>query len=215
MSILQYPAKLPIFDQPHRSITMKKSLFLFFAAALMFVGTNASAQVSFGAGPATRLYFEKGQKVNYTYGVSMYFEDSRRVSDYFGYSAGLDFGTYGKKDFFSANEGLNEVYVDIPVRAKLYIPVSDGFQLYFFGGVAPSVCVSSNVTTENGKSSRFDEGMGYSRYDVLAGGGIGMEVGERFKFTFGYDHGIMDRDKTDLGVMRVGAAKVGVAFGFD
>ena len=194
---------------------MKKSLLLtLFAAGLMLVGVNASAQISFGAGPATRLYFEKGKNVNYTYGVQMCFEDSRRMTDYFGYSAGLDFGTYGKNDFFSAAEGLSEVYVDIPVRMKFYIPVSDDFQLYFFGGVAPSVCVSSNVKTENGKTSRFGEGGNYSRYDVLAGGGIGMEVGERFKFTFGYDHGIMDRDKTETGVMRVGAAKVGVAFMF-
>lgn len=180
----------------------------------MAAGVNASAQVSFGAGPATRLYFEKGADVNYTYGVQLSFEDSRRASDVFGYSAGIDFGTYGKKDFFSANEGLSEVYVDIPVRVKFYLPFSEDFQMFFFGGVVPSVCVSSNVKTENGKTSRFGEGVGYSRYDVLAGGGIGMEVGERFKFTFGYDHGILDRDKLDPGVLRVGAAKVGVAFMF-
>ena len=119
----------------------KTFLLIFAAAALMLAGANASAQVSFGAGPTTRLYFEKGQNVNYTYGVQVNFEDSKRLTDVFGYSAGIDFGTYAKKDFFSETTDLSEMYVDIPVRAKFYIPFSDDVQLYFFGGVVPSMCV--------------------------------------------------------------------------
>ena len=64
---------------------MKKTLLLIFAAAaLMLSGAKASAQVSVGAGPATRLYFEKGQTVDYTYGVQLNFEDSKRLTDVFG-----------------------------------------------------------------------------------------------------------------------------------
>ena len=60
---------------------MKKTLLLIFAAAaLMLAGANASAQVSVGAGPATRLYFEKGKTVDYTYGVQLNFEDSKRLT---------------------------------------------------------------------------------------------------------------------------------------
>ena len=147
----------------------KTFLLIFAAAALMLAGANASAQVSFGAGPTTRLYFEKGQNVNYTYGVQVNFEDAKRLTDVFGYSAGIDFGTYAKKDFFSETTGLSEMYVDIPVRAKFYSPFSDDVQLYFFGGVVPSMCVSSQVKSESGKTSRFFEGSDYFRYDVLAG----------------------------------------------
>ena len=210
---MQYPAKLPIFDQPHRSITMKKSLFLFFAAALLFVGTNASAQVSFGAGPATRLYFEKGQNVNYTYGVQMSFEDSKRATDVFGYSAGVDFGTYGRKDFYSEESGLSEMYVDIPVRMKFFLPFSGDFQMFFYGGVVPSICISSMKKTANERFSRFDGLTDYTRYDVLAGGGVGIELNESFRFSLGYDHGIMDRYKNEE-VLRVAAVKFTVAFLF-
>ena len=193
---------------------MKKTLLLIFAAAaLMLTGANASAQVSVGAGPATRLYFEKGQTVDYTYGVQLNFEDSKRLTDVFGYSAGIDFGTYGKKNFFSETSGLNEIYVDIPVRAKFYIPFSEDFELYFFGGVVPSICASSLIKTESTRVNRFEGASYYSRYDVLAGGGIGLELNESFRFALGYDHGILDRYKDDR-VLHVAAVKFTFSFLF-
>lgn len=193
---------------------MKKFLFLLFAAAaLMLSGANASAQVSVGAGPATRLYFEKGQTVDYTYGVQLNFEDSKRLTDVFGYSAGIDFGTYGKKNFFSETSGLNEIYVDIPVRAKFYIPFSEDFELYFFGGVVPSICASSLIKTESNKVNRFEGASYYSRYDVLAGGGVGVELNESFRFALGYDHGILDRYKDDR-VLHAAAVKFTFSFLF-
>ena len=192
---------------------MKKTLLLLFAAALMLAGVNASAQVSIGAGPATRLYFEKGQTVNYTYGVQLRFEDSKRLTDVFGYSAGVDFGTYGKKDFYSETTGLGEMYVDLPVRAKFYIPFSGSTEMFFFGGVVPSMCVSSNIKTETGKTSRFGEGSDYFRYDVMAGGGVGIELNEQYRFTLGYDHGLLDRYK-DAGVLHTAAVKFTISFLF-
>lgn len=193
---------------------MKKTLLLIFAAAaLMLTGAKASAQVSVGAGPATRLYFEKGQTVDYTYGVQLNFEDSKRLTDVFGYSAGIDFGTYGKKNFFSETSGLNEIYVDIPVRAKFYIPFSEDFELYFFGGVVPSICASSLIKTESTRVNRFEGASYYSRYDVLAGGGIGLELNESFRFALGYDHGLLDRYKDDR-VLHAAAVKFTFSFLF-
>ena len=193
---------------------MKKTFLLIFAAAaLMLSGLNASAQVSIGAGPATRLYFEKGKTVDYTYGVQLNFEDSKRITDTFGYSAGVDLGTYGRKNFYSETSGLSEMYVDIPVRAKFYIPFSEDFELYFFGGVVPSMCVNSLIKSESGKYNRFDGVASYSRYDVLAGGGFGVELNESFRFAIGYDHGLLDRYKDDF-VLHVAAVKFTFSFLF-
>ena len=193
---------------------MKKTLLLIFAAAaLMLTGANVSAQVSVGAGPATRLYFEKGQTVDYTYGVQLNFEDSKRLTDVFGYSAGIDFGTYGKKDYFPEGAGLNEMYVDLPVRAKFYIPFSEDFELYFFGGVVPSICASALIKTESTRVNRFEGASYYSRYDVLAGGGIGLELNESFRFALGYDHGLLDRYKDDR-VLHAAAVKFTFSFLF-
>lgn len=193
---------------------MKKLLFLtLFAAALMLAGANASAQVSVGAGPATRLYFEKGSTVDYTYGVQLNFEDAKRLTDVFGYSAGIDFGTYGNKKFYSETAGLNEIYVDIPVRMKFYIPFSEDFEMFFFVGVAPSICASSRIKTESTNVNRFEGASSYFRYDVLAGGGVGMELNESFRFALGYDQGLLDRYKDDR-VLRVAAVKFTFSFLF-
>ena len=184
-----------------------------FAAGVMLAGANASAQVSVGAGPATRLYFEKGQNVDYTYGVQLTFEDAKRLTDVFGYSAGVDFGTYGNKKFYSETAGLNEIYVDIPVRVKFYIPFSNDFEMFFFGGVAPSVCASSRIKTESTTVNRFEGASSYFRYDVLAGGGVGVELNESFRFALGYDQGLLDRYK-DERVLRVAGVKFTFSFLF-
>ena len=193
---------------------MKKTFLLIFAAAaLMLAGANASAQVSVGFGPATRLYFEKGKTVDYTYGVQVNFEDSNRLTDVFGYSAGVDFGTYGRKDFYSETSGLTEMYVDIPIRAKFYVPMGGSTELFFFGGVAPSMCVSAVSKTDSGKINLFTSGSNYTRYDVLAGGGLGLELNESFRFSVCYDHGLLDRYKDDR-VLHVAAVKFTFSFLF-
>ena len=200
---------------------MKKTLILLLSAAtLMLAGVKASAQISIGADPATRLYFD--DKVSYTYGVQLSFEDSMRLSDLFAYSAGVDFGTYSKKDFQIPGVTLSEMYLDLPVRAKLYLPFGGDFEFFFFGGIAPSVCLSSHNNLDTEKFTRFGEKSSYSRYDILAGGGIGLEVAERIKFTLGYDHGLLNRDKVQVatggpamaGSLHVAAAKLNVAFMF-
>ena len=191
---------------------MKKTLILL--VTILIAGATASAQVSFGFGPATRIYYSKD--VNYTVGVQVSFEDSQRVSDYFGYCAGVDFGTYKKSDYFLQETGLTEMYLDIPVRAKFYIPFSDDFQLFFFAGPSPSVCIGSHVVSgsDKNKTSRFGENSNYSRFDVLAGGGIGCEIAERLKIALGYDHGLLNRDKGNITDLHVAAAKLSVSYMF-
>jgi len=191
---------------------MKKSLiFVLAAAAMMLAGVNASAQFSIGVGPATRFYFANNHDAIYGVGVQVSFEEGKRMSDYFGYSAGLDFGTYKNKEYYGTGASLTEMYVDIPVRAKFYLPLGGNFDLFLFGGAVPSVCVSSHLKSGDIKSSLFDEGFSYSRFDVLAGGGVGVEFAERLKIALGYDHGLLDRDQSDAKTMRVAAAKFTVS----
>ena len=195
-------------------IAMKKSLILVLAAAaMMLAGANASAQISLGAGPATRFYFANDRDVIYGVGVQVNFEDSMRTSDWFGYSAGLDFGTYKNKEYYVPGTSLTEMYVDIPVRMKFYLPLGGDVDLFLFGGPVASVCVRSHLNVGDVKTSQFEEGSTYSRYDVLAGGGIGMEIAERFKVALGYDHGLLDRDKNsnEASTMHVAAAKFTVS----
>ena len=201
-------------------IAMKKTLILL--TALLIAGVSASAQISLGFGPATRIYYAKSdvnsgnviKDVSYTIGVQVNFEDSHRVSDAFGYSAGIDFGTYKKSNFYASSTGLSEMYVDIPVCAKLYMPFSDDFQLFFFGGIVPSACISSNIISGSGKSSRFGKNSTYSRFDALLGGGIGCEISERIKLALGYDYGLTNRSSDKITDLHVAAAKFTFSYMF-
>lgn len=190
---------------------MRKTLMMLFAAlAISAAGVRVSAQPSIGLGSTTRLFFQDKQDVMPLYGVQINFEDSRMVSDWFGYSAGIDFGTYRKKNLVytlagTLVNGLTEMYVDIPVRAKFYIPFSDDFQLFAFAGPVPSVCLGSHTVQD--KVNNFGDKSSYSRFDVMAGGGIGVDAFEHLRISLGYDHGLLDRDKTDL-KLKTGVAKL-------
>ena len=137
---------------------MKKTLIVSLAAAaLLLAGSQASAQVSFGFGPAARMFFENGQKSpSVIYGVQAGFEESKRTSDYFGISAGVELSTF-KKDAFFESSGLSEMYVDVPVRLKIYIPFSYDLQMFVFGGPVPSLCIGSHFLNGTDKASRLDK----------------------------------------------------------
>lgn len=200
---------------------MKKVLFVALAAAAMLLaGTQVSAQVSFGFGPAARVFLANGESLsldNAVYGVQVGLEESSRVSDYFGYSAGVELSTFKKDAYFSTasgDAGLSEMYVDIPVRLKIYIPFSYDLQMFIFGGPVPSVCIGSHVLSGSSKESRFGENSNYSRFDVLAGGGIGLEAFEHLKVSLSYDHGLLNRDKNDNATLNSALAKFTIAYMF-
>lgn len=203
---------------------MKKALIVSLAAAaLLLAGSQASAQVSFGFGPAARMFFEKGHEKSQTstvFGLQAGFEEGQRVSDYFGYSAGVELSTFKKDAFFgvgsdaSTAAGLREFYVDIPVRLKVYVPLNFDLQVFVFGGAVPSVCISSQMLLESEKVNRLAKDSDYSRLDVLVGGGVGIEAFEHLKVTLGYDHGLLDRDKRDGHELKCGLAKFSVAYLF-
>lgn len=193
---------------------MNKVLTVILAsAALLLAGWDASAQFSIGAGPATRLYYNGEDPVTNIVGVLVGFEDSNRSSDYFGFSAGLDFSVFKKRDFYSAEEGLSEMYLEMPVRMKFYIPMNS-VDLFFFGGPVPSLCINSKLIKASGSENRFKDPSNYSRFDVLAGGGIGLEIAQHLKLALGYDHGLFDRDKTEEGKLKTGMAKFTVGYMF-
>lgn len=198
-------------------MNMKKSVMISIAAAaLMLIGANASAQIGIGIGAGTRIFKAKGiEGARYMPGVMVSFEDSQRVSDYFGYSAGIDFGTYKERGAADKTSGyMTEMYIDIPVRAKFYLPVSDNFELFLFGGPVPSVCLSAHRVTSAGKVNWFEASTNYTRYDVLVGGGIGADIAGHLRVTVGYDYGLLDRDGTDVVNLKMSIAKVGVTYLF-
>ena len=107
---------------------MKKTILALMAlSAMMLFGTKMSAQTSIGFYNGARAYVNSldGASENksggaYIGGIS--FEQNLR-GRVLGLSVGADLGLAAKNDFLDVKDStLLESYLDIPVRAKLFIP---------------------------------------------------------------------------------------------
>ena len=218
---------------------MKKFLPIVLAAAVMLLaGAHASAQVlmrdtfqafdwnrdvvSFGFGPAARIHYQTGKETLVTYGFKVGMDERIRYSEFFGVSSGVEFSTFRKYTLpfqpvpavpYVADDRM-EMYLEVPVRIRLYIPFSRNFEVFFFGGFVPSLCLASLSVFEGDYVSDFGLDKETSRVDVMAGGGLGVEVGERVSVTAGYDYGLMDHDGSDPVIWQTSAIKLSLAILF-
>jgi opacity protein-like surface antigen len=218
---------------------MKKSLLITLSVAVMLLaGVHASAQVlmrdtfqafdwnrdvvSFGFGPAVRIHSETGKETMVTYGFNVGMDERVRYSEFFGISSGVEFGTYRKYTLPfqpvpavpSVADDRMEMYLEIPVRIRLYIPFSRNVEVFCFGGFVPSLCLTSLSISDGEYVSDFEIGGDTSRVDVMAGGGLGVEIGERVGVTVGYDYGLMDHNSQDLVIWQISALKFSLSILF-
>lgn len=234
---------------------MKESLLIILAAAVMLLtGARASAQVplrdtyqafdwnrdvvSFGFGPAARIHSITGKGTFATYGFQVSMDERIRYSEFFGFSAGIDYGTYrmyalpfsplpsstGTPAYTvdpetgypssgapSLDDDRVEMYLEVPLRALLFIPFSRNIEMYVFGGFVPSLCLDSRSLVNGSYESDFGDDerrKDNSRVDVLGGGGLGVEIGERVCISMGYDVGLMNRNRGGIKVWQASTAKL-------
>jgi len=195
---------------------MKKLFAILAIVAFFFAGAReASAQISIGAGSGSRAYlFTDAQGVTVIGSaptVSVDFEANFRLTRLFGLSVGADVaGVAGYHFMKDKTKNLGEIYFDIPVRAKLYIPISRQVELYVFGGPVASLdCLSVDAHVK-GTTDNFETNPTLTRFDVMLGAGLGIEIIKHIRATVGYDHGLIDRDtnpnvKIHTGVLKVAA----------
>ena len=202
---------------------MKKVLAI--AAALLLIGTSAFAQ-SFGAG-----YVQSTQSNGSDSAASNGFYAG------FGYTAeiapgiALNPGIYYEfltassasnlGNFLTYNGKTTEHYVNVPLHISLAYSFAPTFKLFVYGGPTASLGIASN-TKESGSIAGFGgtsttdnyASGDYSRFDILAGGGVGAEVMKKFRVNVGYDFGLLDRNKSDNGTLKRNRLTAGVAYVF-
>ena len=203
---------------------MKRIITLVAAVVMMAFATNSFAQMSVGAG-----YLHAGDQVtlkgleavevgmNGAYAGVSY---NLPISDLIGVTPGLYYSFLYTKD--SAFEGalgakVIEHFVNVPVYFNVGFDISDNARFFVFAGPTVQLGLSSKATaTVLGQSVDVDryEAGGYSRTNVLLGGGLGLNLG-RFQITAGYDHGMFNLDTEDDGTKRIKRyAKAGIAYLF-
>lgn len=201
---------------------MKKSFIIIVAAiAMMFAGNKLSAQTSIGFYQGSRAYVQNienaDDKSNYgAYAFGISFEQNARLGKILGLSLGADLGLAAKNDYLvdTPDATLLESYLDIPIRAKIYIPLGSAVDFNIFAGGVPSFCLSSNTKVGDADPIKNLSEDGYQSFDVMIGGGVGLEIIDHIKLALSFDIGVFDRNKSDLIEMHSGALKFTAAYMF-
>lgn len=199
---------------------MKETFFLLSLIACFFVAAQtADAQISLGVGSGSRIYtFQEGNnpaKPGVAPTISVEFEANFRLSRVFGLSVGADLaGVVGYHFMNNKNKNLGEIYLEAPVRAKLYIPLGSKVDLYIFAGPVASVNLVSGDFHAKQITDYYQTIPELRRFDVMLGGGVGIEIIRHIRATVGYDHGLINRDGRPGYNSHTGALKVAAYYMF-
>ena len=212
---------------------MKKVFTAIFAAALMLIGTEAFAQLSFGAGyinAADKSVVKENVTNSTTTGTvdlnGVYAGASYNI--YLGFVDGLGFapGAFVTAMFGKKNEvNYSDIALNVPVHVTYAYELTPDFKVFGFGGPALSVGLLKKASfTENGTTHTTDYynkdyDTTFERINVLLGLGCGFEVAELVQVTIGADFGLLPQYKAEnsFGSMKYSRPyqlKVGVGYRF-
>ena len=212
---------------------MKKLFTTLLAASMMLAGTTVFAQnlcleAGFGLSSTKFDLPLINDKTADLYGgtIGLSYEIPV-VQDVFGVAPGVQFGYFtGSKvelPFNLGEAGFAESYVAVPIDLNLHLAVSDDMKFLVFAGPTLDLGITSTVKRDGSdKSLDFYEGTlsdlsKYTRYDVLVGGGLGLDVMNAVRFTVRYDYGLVNRNggsTSDLLKIHRSQLKLGVGFLF-
>ena len=190
---------------------MKKIVTLLSAALMLLAGTSAFAQMSVGAGYVNSTDIVKlgnDSKTTGTAGNGFY----AGISYTAPLAAGLNFTPGVYYEFLTANEVASasvlnisgretEHYINIPLTFSYGTDLSSDFRFFVYAGPTASVGLASTtkvsadvvgIKVEGGTVNNYDN-ESYGRFDIMLGGGIGCEFHDNFRFTVGYDFGMLNR----------------------
>ena len=208
---------------------MKKIVTLLSAALVLLAGASAFAQTSVGAGYLSSVNVNKSgnssEALNGFYaGVGFTVPITAGINFtpglYYGYITKSNASNFGS--IASASGKLQEHYVNIPLHFSYSLDLSQGFRLFAYAGPSASIGVASTYTLSgnvagisgSSKTDNYKDGSNYNRFDVMLGGGVGLEFNDMIRFQVGYDWGMLNRYNSDNVNVHRNQLTAGVAFLF-
>ena len=188
---------------------MKKFVILISAALLLLAGSNAFAQISVGAGyvnSTESIKFGKNDdaSTNATNGFYAGIGYTLPLTAGLNFTPGVYYEFLTKKDVASvggltASGTLMEHYLNVPLHFSYGASPAAGIRIFVFAGPTASLGLASTTDSNasvgsisvGGKTDNYD-GTEYGRFNVLLGGGAGLEF-SRIRLTVGYDYGLLNR----------------------
>ena len=192
---------------------MKKIVTLLSAALMLLAGTSAFAQMSVGAGYVNSVDYVKLGKdqsaksnggsgfyagVSYTAPLAAGFSFTPGV-----YYEFLTAETVAGDSAFAVGGRETEHYINVPLTFGYGFDLSRDLRFIAFAGPTVNVGLASStkvsasssligVKLDGGVYNNYDN-EDYGRFDIMLGGGIGLEFRDDFRLTVGYDFGMLNR----------------------
>lgn len=195
---------------------------------MMLIGTNAFAQLSIGAG-----FVNSTTSLNVSIaGITAAKADAMLNGFFVGGSYNIPIGTSGlgvapgiQFSYLTNNDvnlyftkgDFSETYLSVPVDLNFGVELADGIKGLIYAGPTFSYGLTSKVKSGSLNYDIYDGQLDnltdYKRFDVILGGGLGVEFYDMVRFSVGYDWGMLDRGPSAVEVRR-NQLTVGISYIF-
>ena len=210
---------------------MKKILTTLLAASMMLAGTSVFAQnlaVEAGFGlSSTRFNYTLGSTTADLYGGTLGLSyEIPVVEGTIGFAPGIQVGYFTGGDvnlpFNLGKASFNESYMAVPLDLNLHLPISEDMKFLIVAGPTLDLGLTSRAKLKDTSAEYdiYDGALGdmtkYNRFDVLIGGGLGLDVMDAVRFTVRYDYGLINRNGGNLtsGFLKVHRSQLKLGVGF-
>ena len=110
-------------------------------------------------------------------------------------------------------------FINIPMFLSFGLDLNPGLRFFAYAGPSVSFGLASMVTNKLGTTSssydRYKEDSNLNRFDVMLGGGVGVQVRDMFRINVGYDFGMLNRYHNSSSIAyRRNQLTAGIAFLF-
>ncbi|MBQ6184520.1 MAG: PorT family protein [Bacteroidales bacterium] len=210
---------------------MKIILTTLLAASMMLAGTSVFAQnlaVEAGFGlSSTRFNYTLGSTTADLYGGTLGLSyEIPVVEGTIGFAPGIQVGYFTGGDvnlpFNLGKASFNESYLAVPLDLNLHLPISEDMKFLIVAGPTLDLGLTSRAKLKDTSAEYdiYDGALGdmtkYNRFDVLIGGGLGLDVMDAVRFTVRYDYGLINRNGGNLtsGFLKVHRSQLKLGVGF-
>lgn len=202
---------------------MKKIFATIFAGVLMLIGTQAYAQLAVNAG-----YLNVTEKSDFNASVAGIDLGTSGSFQWNGAYVGVDYNIGIGAPGLSVAPGINlqmlfasedktsynELDVVVPVDLRYSLELASDMKLFAFAGPRCQLGLTRTSKYDGGDSKNVYDDENWKKFNLLAGGGIGAELGNQLRITLGYDHTIMSMYDHDNIKVNRGQIKIGVGYLF-
>ena len=203
---------------------MKKIVILLSAALVLLASVPVFAQATFGGGYlSTTETWKSGSTSTESNPMSGFYAGlgfTSPINNLFKLTSGVYYG-FATRNNVTKFLGLTidngkqqDHYINIPVFLSLGLDTTAGLHCFIYGGPSLSFALASKLVSDKKSVDLLDENPDFKRFDVMLGGGVGIELVETFRVTVGYDFGMLDRYNSNSYSVRRNQFTAGVAIIF-